>query len=973
MEQHSRRIENLTKSKSDKREYLYKELGNKLKVLLISDIEADKSAGSLNVNIGSLSDPEDFPGLAHFCEHMLFMGTEKYPKEDEYSEFLNANSGTYNAFTDIDATNYYFDISNESFVEALDRFAQFFLKPLFVSDVVEREMKAVDSENKKNLQSDLWRFMQLQRSEAKEGSVFNRFSTGNLETLNKPNIREALLDMHSKYYSSELMSLVILSPKSIEEMEKLIDSLFTDVPKIDNLTLPKYDKIPAYDSTNLGFFYHVMPVKDSDSINFYWFLPDASKHYKKKPLNYLSSLLGHEGPNSLTSSLIKDDLISALTCGSDHTANTYSQFFIQINLTKKGLENYNEVIKRVFYFLHIVQNQDINKRYFEEIKQISQLKFDFKNKEHAMNYVCDLSYNFKNYPSEDILTGPSIIEEFDEKLIKTYLDSLHVDNMNIYMVSRDFESKCTLTEKWYETKFTKEKINEEFLKQHQSFKYVKEEKVCNHILDYPPENVFIPKSLEQHPECELDRTPHPEKLVDENGIVVWYKRDYTFNLPKAIVICQIYLNKHGIGKSWVEYEALAYVWNSIIENELKEISYMASEANLQFNFHVNNEGLYLQVSGFNYSLKNALVELIKIFKNITAHDKHEKLKVQVRRHIQEYSNFYFRVPYSQAIAYLEYLLVDPHATPEDKTKVLDRGIDIEEIVKFVERFHSESRFEWLIQGNVQKDETIEMAKLCQEMVQKDKLSLDKTVPFRTVIMGTRSNYVYITKNINPNEQNSVICSFFQCGKLDYKGTCTLLVIESLLKDKFFNDLRTKQSLGYIAMLFHREFRCNEGLACLVQSAVKSPEYIWLKIKEFFEENQSYIKQLSDEIFSTHVNSVIVEKKQKDVALKDEVTRNANEIKKRQFVFDRKEKYISILENLKKEELINFFEDHFVNNIRRLDVEVLASQHIEENEKLIIENKQIAINQNFNRVIVKSIEDFKRRNSLYPDFFTLIEY
>ena len=40
------------------------------------------------VRVGSLSDPTDIPGLAHFCEHMLFYASEKYPEEDAYSRFL---------------------------------------------------------------------------------------------------------------------------------------------------------------------------------------------------------------------------------------------------------------------------------------------------------------------------------------------------------------------------------------------------------------------------------------------------------------------------------------------------------------------------------------------------------------------------------------------------------------------------------------------------------------------------------------------------------------------------------------------------------------------------------------------------------------------------------------------------------------------------------------------------------------------
>ncbi|KAJ9061428.1 metalloprotease [Entomophthora muscae] len=71
----------IIKSANDKREYHTIRLSNKMEVLLISDPEADKSAAALDVFVGSQSDPVELPGLAHFCEHLLFMGNEKYPKE----------------------------------------------------------------------------------------------------------------------------------------------------------------------------------------------------------------------------------------------------------------------------------------------------------------------------------------------------------------------------------------------------------------------------------------------------------------------------------------------------------------------------------------------------------------------------------------------------------------------------------------------------------------------------------------------------------------------------------------------------------------------------------------------------------------------------------------------------------------------------------------------------------------------------
>jgi insulysin len=110
----------------------------------------------MNVHVGSWSDPEEALGLAHFLEHMLFLGTEKYPDENSYNIYLNQHGGSSNAYTDQEDTNYFFDVQNDFFEGALDIFAQFFISPLFTESATDRELKAVDSENSKNLQDDRW-------------------------------------------------------------------------------------------------------------------------------------------------------------------------------------------------------------------------------------------------------------------------------------------------------------------------------------------------------------------------------------------------------------------------------------------------------------------------------------------------------------------------------------------------------------------------------------------------------------------------------------------------------------------------------------------------------------------------------------------------------------------------------------------------------------------------------------------------
>ena len=145
------------KSPADSKTYRAMTLPNGLRVLLTSDPAADAAAAALNVHVGHFSDPEAIPGLAHFCEHMLFLGTAKYPREGELETYLSRNAGRSNAFTGNEETCYYFSVNQDALKGALDIFASFFVAPLFAAAGVEREINAVNSENAKNLNTDSWR------------------------------------------------------------------------------------------------------------------------------------------------------------------------------------------------------------------------------------------------------------------------------------------------------------------------------------------------------------------------------------------------------------------------------------------------------------------------------------------------------------------------------------------------------------------------------------------------------------------------------------------------------------------------------------------------------------------------------------------------------------------------------------------------------------------------------------------------
>ena len=132
-------------------------LENQIKVLLISDPTTDRAAASLDVYVGSNNDPDEFPGLAHFLEHMLFLGTDRFPEAGEYQQYISTQGGNHNAFTAPEHTNYFFNVDPNGLKGALDRFSRFFIAPTLDPNYVDREVNAVHSEYQSKIKDEAFK------------------------------------------------------------------------------------------------------------------------------------------------------------------------------------------------------------------------------------------------------------------------------------------------------------------------------------------------------------------------------------------------------------------------------------------------------------------------------------------------------------------------------------------------------------------------------------------------------------------------------------------------------------------------------------------------------------------------------------------------------------------------------------------------------------------------------------------------
>uniref|UniRef100_A0A2P2MBK7 Insulin-degrading enzyme-like 1, peroxisomal n=1 Tax=Rhizophora mucronata TaxID=61149 RepID=A0A2P2MBK7_RHIMU len=482
----------IVKPRNDKREYRRIVLDNSLEVLLVSDPDTDKCAASMNVGVGSFSDPDGLEGLAHFLEHMLFYASEKYPVEDSYSQYITEHGGKMNAFTTSEHTNYYFEVNADSFEDALDRFTQFFIKPLMSADATTREIRAVDSENQKNLLSDVWRMSQLQNHISDEGHPYHKFSTGNWDTLEvRPkakglDIRHELIKFYQEKYSANLMHLVIYAKEGLDKIQSLVEGRFQEIQNKEKSCF-SFPGQPCT-SEHLQILVRAVPIKQGHKLRIVWPITPDILHYKEGPCKYLSHLIGHEGEGSLFYVLKYLGWATCLYATESDGTMEFSFFKVVIELTDAGHEHMQDIIGLLFKYIHLLQQSGVHKWIFDELAAVCETVFHYQDKTPAIDYVVKLASNMHVYPPKDWLVGSSLPCNYSPNVIKVVMDQLSPNNVRIFWESKNFEGQTDMVEPWYGTTYSIERITGSLI----------EEWVLsapNEKLHLPAHNIFIPTDL----------------------------------------------------------------------------------------------------------------------------------------------------------------------------------------------------------------------------------------------------------------------------------------------------------------------------------------------------------------------------------------------------------------------------------------------------------------------------------------------
>ena len=560
----------IVQSPNDGRRYDTFVLDDGLKVVLISDASADKAAAALTVFAGSFDDPPGRLGLAHFLEHMLFLGTERYPKPDEYQAFISGHGGTHNAYTSGDHTNFFFDVQPDYFEEALDRFAQFFIAPTFDAAYVDREKNAVNSEYQLYFKDDDRREQAVDTVAMNPSHPGARFSVGSLETL-AGDVRTDLVHFYQTHYSADRMALVVLGPQSLDVLHGWVVAKFRAIPKRATLPTPKLP--PLYARGTLPARLSFQTIKDVHELNFTFPVPSLDPYYREKPGEYIANLLGHEGEGSLHHFLKSRGWIESLTAAADRADASNGVITVSFELTKSGAQHTVEITAALFDEIDLIKRSGLDQWRYEEQARVADLAFRFREPQSPIATVYRMAPDLRLYPAHDVLVARYLMDRYDASLIKRYLAALRPDNVLIEVANPDV--KGIALEPWFKVPYSLERIDAPARAD-----------VVGSSVTLPQPNPFLPSRLDLI--GQFDETP--ALAVDEPGMQLWLARDTSFGAPRANLFLELNL-EGGIA---TESDAVnANLYARLVQDQLNAYAYPAQLAGLDYAISGSGPGFKL--------------------------------------------------------------------------------------------------------------------------------------------------------------------------------------------------------------------------------------------------------------------------------------------------------------------------------------------------------------------------------------------
>ncbi|MDX1678859.1 insulinase family protein [Arsukibacterium sp.] len=876
-------------SPNDQRQYKTLVLPNKLEVMLVSDPTTEKSAASLSVGVGLLQDPMTQQGMAHYLEHLLFMGTERYPDPASYNGFMAQNGGAANAYTWLDITNYMFQINNPSYDEALDRFSDFFKAPLLLPEYTEKERNAVNAEWSMRREMDFFGQFKLARSMFGEHPA-NRFLIGNLETLSdkeNSNLHAETVKFYQQYYSANTMKLALLSNLPLAEMELLARKHFAG---IENKEIARPAVEAKLNYQNFGAKrVHYVPNEDVKQLRLDFTITNNSDQFAVKPNEFITYLLGSEMPGSPAQQLKALGLISSLSASANPSAyGNYGSLTIDINLTDAGMAQREAIIATVMQYLQLIKQQGVDSKYFKEIQTSLANRFRFLEKTDGFGYVSNLAHAMQFVPAQHAVNAAYHYEKFDADAINSVLQQLTPESLRVWYISQQepFDSELH----FYDGRYKISDISAEEIASWQQSPVV---------TNLPAVNRLLPEDFELRSPTQVEK---PELVVEDKGIKAWLYPSQEFaSQPRGRL--NIYLNSPAAIQD-IRAKVMFALWQDLYNLEQSVLATEASVAGMDLSLNDSN-GLVLSLGGFTDKQPQLLLQaLAGLTPEVTA----ERFSQAVDRYVRGIRNLERRFPFQQAFMAFNSLYRGGNYNNEQLIASAEQ-LTPADLQLFMQQILARHQVRIFAFGNYNQADVAQLVNTVAAVLPANR----STVPYTRSPVWQPAPGQIISMQQDLVVADVALVDMHIHPDPSVKQLARGRLLQSHFSNKAFDILRTEEQLAYAVGGAAVSIEDYTGFGLYIQTPVKSVSAMQQRFDEFKQQYWQSLQQLNNEDFEQLKQSLLVSLKEPPKNLQEEMAPLISDWYQEKFNFDSKQKLIAEVEKLTLDDIKTFYQQTLLNN------------------------------------------------------------
>ena len=898
------------------------------------------AACSVDFDVGFFSDrASGFEGISHFLEHMVFMGSEKFPGENYFSDWLAQHWGSENAMTDSEQTTFYFECHPKHLKEGLDIFSGYFLNPLIKMDAVEREVTAVESEFERVTNNDACRLEAIMGHCAAEGHPFGVFGWGNRASLTQSElwkqgkIRESLLGHWRKHYHAGRMSICLLGEQDLDTLQSWVSELFSDM-RNDGEVKTDYVSAGSPYADQLPLMVNTTQVREGKQLDLVFTIPAGIKRrYRKKSVEYVEELIGHEGAGSLFATLklrgLADRISAGVGSGGLADNSVCSLFTATIRLTDEGFERVDEVISLFFQYAEMMRRTGPQEWSWRENRALRKIEFRFKEEEGAAEYTEMLAMTMRKHSREDCLAGDYLYDDYDPAEISTVLDAI-VPSKCLYIVSNsefDAEQPGVERERWFNVPLVRSSVDAAKIASWEAAD-------PDPALTYPPRNVFIAESFDIKggsksraggADVPAPLVVPPEIVHECGGMRLWHRLDDRFDQPRVNAYFHVTLPAiDATPEAYVSADMLTLCVHDRLQDTVR---YPAELASLNAGLDVVGQHTMLSLTfdGFSDKLPNLVKAYFEAVADFEVTDsRFEKIK---EKRLKDFKNYGLK-PGRQARSLLHQLMKDREDSELVKMAALEK-VTPASLREFVHGIWSAaSHVEGLIVGNVTADEALAMGAVIRGTLRGGKVEPDDFPTRRcTVVPPGDARFAIPTQN--PEEGTNVVYCYYQHGPSTHELRAIGLLAQQLMSEKCFDQLRTKEQLGYVASAALEILYEICGFRVMVESAFHSPAHVEERINAFLESFPRTVEDMTDEEFVKTRRSLVDSVLTMDVSLTAEADRHWTHVTNQKYQYYRGQIVASMIDKITKEQVVEWLRANVVPtapDARRVTIFVHGKNH-----------------------------------------------